>query len=103
MTESMNKAQVFLDQIRNPDPEFPNRLDMIRRMLFLFFGMYTALLFILYIVITKALPLSQNVALISATAITTLAKLLTILFVTGYFLLFFLQYWVLWKLRKTGR
>ncbi len=99
----MNKAQAFLDQIHNPDAEFQNRLRMYRAMLFLFFGLYYALLFILYIVITKVSPVSENMALISATAITIIAKLLTILFVIGYLLLFFLGYWVLWKLRKTVR
>jgi uncharacterized BrkB/YihY/UPF0761 family membrane protein len=98
----VNKAQAFIDQIHNPDAEFSNRLRMYRQMLLLFFGIYTALLFILYIVITKALPVSENVALIFANAIIIIVKLSTIFFIVGYILLFFLQYWVLWNLRKTG-
>ena len=98
----MNKAQAFLDQIHNPDAEFPNRLRMYRQMLLLFFGIYASLLFIFYIVITKALPVSENVSLTFATVAIIIIKLSTIFFVVGYLLLFFLRYWTLWRLRKTG-
>lgn len=98
----MNKARAFLDQIYNPDAEFPSRLRMYRQILLLFFGIYVSLLFILYIIITKALPVSENVTLIFAAAIIIIVKFSAIFFVVGYLSLFFLRYWMLWKLRKTG-